>query len=281
MVTAEVFDNMLHAHQLEGELMLSLIEQFYTEEKTFSITGERYKLDYTTINARDPATGQVMNPVYAHKASFVIGEAPWRQALAESAFESAMQMLGQLAPVAPQVVTAIIDLVFEWSDLPNKEEILRRIRQTTGMPDPDEGETPEMQAKQQMQAQMQQAQFEAEMAGIQAQIKEAQAKGEKLDAEAMAKRLEALYMAAQGAQVIAANPLITPVADELLKSAGFVDRAGQGVIDPGLMQQQASQPMQPPMQEPMPEQMAGQIPDPLQADGAMQGIETPRADGVM
>ena len=48
MVTAEIFDNQLLAHQLEGELVLSMIEQFYTEEKTFSVTGDRYKLDYNT-----------------------------------------------------------------------------------------------------------------------------------------------------------------------------------------------------------------------------------------
>jgi hypothetical protein len=188
-----------------------------------------------------------------------------------------MQMLGQLAPVAPNVVTAIIDLVFEWSDLPNKNEILRRIRQVTGMPDPDEGESPEMQQQKAQQQQVAAAQFEAEMAQLRATIREAEAKGEKLEADAMAKRLEALYMAAQGAQVIAANPLITPVADELLKSAGFQDRAGQGVIDPSAVQQPAAP--ADPMQAMAVDQQAA-IPQPMQADGAMRGIETPQADGI-
>ena len=49
-------------------------------------------------------------------------------------------------PVAPQVVASIIDLVFEWSDLPNKQLIVQRIRQATGAVDPDEGETPEQAA---------------------------------------------------------------------------------------------------------------------------------------
>lgn len=278
MVTAELFDNLLLAHQLEGELTLSLVEQFYTEEKTFSITGERFALDYTTINQRDPVTGEVLNDVTQHKAAFVIGEAPWRQAMAEAAFESAMNMLGQLAPVAPQVVTAIIDLVFEWSDLPNKKTILQRIRQVTGMADPDEGETPEMQAQKAQQAQMAQAQFESQMAQFQAEIREAQAKGEKLEAEAMAKRLEALYMAAQGAQVIAANPLMTPIADELLKSAGFKDAQGTGVIDPSAVQQQAAPADQTAI---LPVDPAAEL---QQTDGAlagsMQGSITPEADGL-
>jgi hypothetical protein len=287
MVTAELFDNTLLAHQLEGDLCLALIEQFYTEEKTFSVTGDRFALDYHTINQRDPVTGQITNNVTAHKASFVVGEAPWRQTLAQAAFESAMEMLGQLAPVAPQVVTSIIDLVFEWSDLPNKNLILQRIRQVTGMSDPDKGDTPEVQQQKAQQKQMADAQFQAQMAQLQADIEEAKAKGLKLNAEAMAKRLEALYMAAQGAQVIALNPTVTPIADELLKSAGFVDAQGSGVIDPAAVPAQAepmpAEPMPPEALPPEAMPPEAMPPELMQADGAleggMSGSITPEADG--
>lgn len=267
--TAELFDNLMFAHQLEGELTLSLIEQYYTEPKVFSVTGDRYKLEYYEINNTDPVTGQKHNDVTARKAQYVIDEAPWRASLAEAAFEQAMAMLGQLAPVAPQAVIAILDLVFEWSDLPNKHTIVQRIRQATGMSDPEKGETPEQQAAKAQEQAMKQAQFEAEMAQLQASIREAQAKGEKLDAEAMAKRLEAVYMAAQAAQVIAQVPAVTPIADELLKSSGFKDAAGPGgaVID-------GQQPVAPPAQP------AAALPEPLQGDGAQAGIQTPAPDGV-
>lgn len=270
LLTAEPFDNMLLGHQLEGEITISLIEQFYTEEKTFSVTGERFKLDYITINQRTP-DGRVLNDVTQFKANFVIGDAPWRQSLAEAAFESAMQMLGQLAPVAPNVVVAIIDLVFEWSDLPNKETILQRIRQATGMSDPDEGETPEQVMKRQKQAMLAQAQFEADLAGLRAMVKEANAKGEKLDAEAMAKRLETVYMSAQAAQVAMQVPGAMIVADQLLESVGFQDRSGQGTgaqVPGGAPALPAPQPAAP-------------IPEPQQADGGMQGIETAAPDGVV
>jgi hypothetical protein len=129
----------------------------------------------------------------------------------------------------------------------------------------------------QQQQAMQKAQFDAQMAMLKADIRKAQASGEKLEADAMAKRLESLYMAAQGAQVLAMAPGITPVADELLRSAGFKDMGGQGVIDPGAMPAQPMQ-AQPAMQPPMP---PGQpMPELQQADGAMTGIETQAADGV-
>jgi hypothetical protein len=270
MVTAEVFDNLLFAHQLEGELTLALIEQFYREPKVFSVTGDRYKQDWHEINAVDPITGQRLNDVTAHKAAFVIGEAPWRQTLADAAFESAMNMLAQLAPVAPQVVTAIIDLVFEWADIPNKQLIVQRIRSVTNVPDPDEGESPEQQAQKQQQAQLAKAQFEAQMAQLQATIREAQGKGEKLEAEAMAKRLESLYMAAQAAQVITMAPAIAPVADELARSVGFKDQAGDGALNGAVPIAQAPQ--------------APALPEPQQADGALMGsqagIDSPAVTGV-
>jgi hypothetical protein len=280
MLTAEVFDNMLLAHQQEGELSTSLIEQFYTEEKTFSVTGERFKLDYVTINQQQP-DGRKLNDVTRHKATFVIGEAPWRQSLAEAAFESAMQMLGQLAPVAPQVVVSIIDLVFEWSDLPNKQTILQRIRAATGMSDPDQGETPEQMEQKRKQALLAQAQFESELAGLKATIKEAMAKGEKLDAEAMAKRLETVYMSAQAAQVALQTPGAMVLADQLLESVGFDDRSGNGTgaVVPDQPAAPASMALQPNGQPPG--QGGGAIPEPQQADGGMQGIETPGADGVI
>lgn len=280
MLTAELFDNLLLAHQMEGEIKIALTEQFYTAEKTFSVTGERFKLDYFTINQTDPVTGEKLNDVTRHKAQFVIGDAPWRQALAEAAFEQAMEMLGHLAPVAPQVVAAIIDLIFEWSDLPNKHTIIQRIRQATGQSDPDKGDTPEQQAQKQKQAALAQAQFNAEMAMLQAQVQEAKAKGLKLNAEAMAKKLEAIYMSAQAAQVAMQVPGAMVVADQLLESSGFVDESGQGTgaqLPPGAAPAPTEQPPQPNA----PGGAGSAIPAPQQADGAMNGIETPAADGVM
>jgi hypothetical protein len=288
MLTAEFFDNMLLAHQMEGELSLANIEQFYNDEKTFSVTGDRFKLDYTTINKRDPVTGEVTNDVTRHKAQFVIGEAPWRQSMAEAAFESAMNMLAQLAPMAPQVVVSILDLVFEWSDLPNKQTILQRIRQVTGMSDPDKGDTPEQQAKKQQDAAIAQKKFELEMAKLQADVNLATSKGTKLNSDEMLVKMTALYEAAQTAAVLAANPALTPIADAALASAGFVDGSGSpqtlgpdatpaAVVPPipGAPTQGAAA-VAPPE--------AGQQaapPELQQTDGAQAGIETPRTtDGA-
>lgn len=230
-LTAEPFDNLLLARQIEGEITLSLAEQYHDQPLEFQGSGESRRREFIKINQPGP-DGTKLNDITARKAAFVIGEAPWQQSLAEGAFESAMEMLGQLANVAPNVVIAILDVVFDMNPtLPKKGLILKRIRAATGMEDPDEGETPEQQAKKQQQAALAQAQFQAQLAGLQAEIREAQARGEKLDAEAMATRLTTLRDAAEAAAVLTSAPHIAPVADELARSVGFKDMAGDGALN--------------------------------------------------
>lgn len=270
-LTAQIFDNLLFARQLEGELKLSLVEQFYTQPKVFSIAGERAKRDYTRINQPGPS-GERLNDVTARKAQFVIGENAWKQTLQQAAFESLMDLMSQLAPTAPQVVMALLDVVFELADLPNKQTVLQRIREVTGHNDPDTPLSPEQQAAQAQQKQQQAMRVEAEMAQLQNAIREAQAKGEKLDAESLKTRVEALYVAMQAAQVIATVPHVTPVADELLASVGFKDQhPNAAAMSPGVVPEPASAvPAVPAVPEPQPQL----------GDGAATGIQTPAADGI-
>lgn len=272
LLTMELFDNLLFARQMEGEITLSLAEQFITEPLTVRTPQEGNKYEYAGINQPQP-DGTYLNDITKRRAKFVIGEQAWKSAYAEAAFDSLMQVLSQLASSAPEVVVGMLDVVFDMHpNLPRKKQILERIRSVNGQTDPNAKQTPEQQAAQQQQAAKAQAEYEAQMAQLKATIREAQAKGEKLEADAMAKRLEGVYMSAQAAQVLALAPQITPVADELLKSVGFVDmNAPEQVIDT------QAPPMQPPMQEPLPQEIP--LPDLQQADGAMQGIETPAADG--
>ena len=270
LITMELFDNLLFARQMEGEMALSLSEQFITQPMTVRTSGDNGRNEYTRINDPQP-DGTYLNDITQRQAHFTVGEQAWKQSFAEAAFEQLMQVMTQLASAAPQIVVNLLDVIFEMHpNLPRKQAILKRIRSVNGQADESGKMTPEQQAEMQQKQQMAQAQFEAQMAQLQAQIREAQAKGEKLEADAMAKRLEGLYLSAQAAQVLAMAPQITPVADELLKSVGFKDMNGPGVIDPAAMPPQPAPatPMQPP------------IPEMQQMDGGMAGSQTPMADGV-
>ena len=270
-LTMELFDNLLFARQREGEMVLSLSEQYITEKMTVRTADDAGAAQYMTINEPQP-DGSYANDITKRRAHFVVGEQAWKQSFVEAAFESLMQVMTQLAGAAPQIVVGMLDVVFEMHpNLPNKAAILSRIRQVNGQTASDGKMTPEQQQAKQQQAQTAQAQFDANMAKLQADIREAQAKGEKLDAEAMTKRLEGLYLSAQAAQVLAMAPGITPIADELLKSVGFKDQGGLPMIDAGV-------PAVPAEQAPLPPESA--IPPMQQMDGGMVGSETPTPDGV-
>lgn len=268
ITTTELFDNVALARKWEGEITLSLVEQYMLEPRTVRLAQDGMRFDRVQINQPGP-DGQVLNDISARRASFVIGEAPWKQSYSEAAFASIMDVLTQLAATSPRVVEAMLDVVFEMHpNLPRKAQILERIRSVTGQSEPGAKLTPEQQAQKAQQEQVAKAQFEAQMAQLMADITEAQAKGQKLEAEAMRTRMTALYEAAQAAQVLAQVPAVAPMADELLRSAGFKDMGGQaGPVGPVAAQQ------------PVPQ--AQPLPPLQQADGIASGIETPAPDGVL
>jgi hypothetical protein len=241
-LTTELFDNLLLARQMEGEMVLSLAEQFITMPVTVITEDDKNTQQYTTLNQWDEASGQYVNDITTRQARFKVGEQAWKQTLAEAAFDSMMQVFTQLAAAAPQVVLNILDVLFEMHpNLPKKAVILERIRAINGQAPLDGKLSPEQQADRRRKQAQAQAQFELQMAQMKAAVKEAQANGEKLEAETWAARLDALYQSAQAAATLMAMPQAMPVADELLRSAGFRDMAAPQVIDA----QQPAQPMPP------------------------------------
>lgn len=280
-VTAELFDNLRLARQLEGEIKLSLIEQYYTEPKVFRITGERSRHDFVEINEQDPLTGEIVNPITAMKAMFVIDEQDFRESLMQAMFEQLMDMTGKIAAVDPQFARNVLDLVMEYAQVPGASALVKRIRALTGQVDPDEEDSPEHVQKKQAQEQAQQAvtqkQIEAADAKTAetiasgklkaAQAEKAQAEIGKIDADRITRLLEGIYAAMQSGQLVAANPGVAPVGDELLKSAGFSDQNGQ----PTPMPEQQAMPVPP--ADPMP-------PPANHQTGMMAGSEIPGQDGV-
>jgi hypothetical protein len=231
VLTTELFDNDLLARQQEGELTLSLVEQYMTGPRVIALSGDRKQSQMVEVNKPQP-DGTVLNDLAARSAQFVVGEQAWRQTLAHSAFESMMELMGNLAQTAPQVVVACLDLILEYADVPNKEALLERVRAVTGQPGPDNQETPEQLAAKQQQQALQQKQIELQMAEFEAKVKETIAKGDKVAADAILARLNAMLAAATGAAQIVTAPGAMPIADEMLKSAGFVDQnAAAPVLD--------------------------------------------------
>lgn len=232
VVTTELFDNLRHAVQLAGEIELALIEQFYTEPKVVRLVGDRGNAQFLEVNRVDPATGQVLNDITAQNADFYVAQQDYRDSMRQAMFESLFDITGRLAQMAPEVAFKLLDLVVEMADVPNRDELVARIRQLNGMRDPDSQPSPEEQQAMQAQAQEQQMQQELLLARAKAELAELEAKRDKLTAEAIDKRLEAMRSALESAQLVAMAPPLGPVADELMRGAGY-DEASVPTPPPG------------------------------------------------
>lgn len=184
-VTAELFDNLRMSMQLAGEIMLSLVEQYYTERKTIRILGDRGQAQYMTVN-EEQEDGSVLNDITERQADFQVDAMNYSASVRQAMFESMMNLLGQIGN--PDIAMALLDIIIDVSDLPGKDEMVQRIRGITGQKDPDEmEETPEdMEAAG---AEQDQAAREAELqAALQElEMAERQAKTAKMNAEAKAK----------------------------------------------------------------------------------------------
>jgi hypothetical protein len=264
VATNKLFDNLRLAVQMEGELELSLMEQFVTDEKAFRITNMRGTPEFVTLN-----DGLPENDVTRTKADFVISEADWRATIRQAANE---QLTDMMMKMPPQVALVMLDLVIEGMDIENREELVKRVRQINGMRDPDATEpTPEEQEAAQakaIEAQAQEAMFKTELALKEAEVALKQAQANKADADAdRAKRqmigdsMTAAVAAMEAATAVVTMPTIAKVADNLLQEAGWKDiHTAAGGLPP------MPQPMPPapaPMQQP-PDAPNGMVPDQTQ-----------------
>lgn len=182
VVTAELFDNQRMAIQIAGEIELSLIEQFMTEEKVCRVTGEKGRMEFVYVNRQQPDERGELNDITARKADFVVDTQAYNATLRQTMFESLMELAKTLPP---EVTLNLLDLIIDASDIPGKDDLVARIRAINGQEDPnaDPNDPEVMQRKQaQMDAQAKQEELQAIIEELQIALQQAEV--EKLNAEA-------------------------------------------------------------------------------------------------
>lgn len=196
VVTALLFDNLREAVQLQGEINLSLIEQFYAEPKKIRIVNDRGRSEFMEVNEMgydDAGMPSMVNPITESQADFVVDTQDFRESMRMAMFDQLMEMTTRLDP---EVTMQILDLVVDLSDVPGKDEIVRRIRRLNGQTDPEDPKRDEIEAQADAQAQeeaeRQKRQHEAEIS-----VKEAQAG--KFGADTLKSEADATKSTAEGA----------------------------------------------------------------------------------
>jgi len=195
VTTADLFDNYRYAFKTLGEIVLSLMEQFYSEEKTIRITGNDGQPEYVEIN-KPGQDGEKINDITSTQADFIIDAQEYNATVQLSMAERLGDMISKL----PQEVSVyLVDLWIAMAPgLPEKERevALERIRGKLNLTDPDEDpDDPKVKARKEAQAAEMEKQkaiedrlIALEMALKEAEIKEKEAEAEKDFADADAKR---------------------------------------------------------------------------------------------
>ena len=191
VVTAEPFDNLRMAIQIQGEIQLSLVEQFMPMPKQIRLVGNKGALEWVKINQpKQGEDGSVTfeNDITESECDFVVDQQDFHATMRQSMFS---EMLDMVSKMPPEVGLRLLDLVIEFSDVPNKDEIVARIRKITGEADPNAKLTPEeaqqiqqAQAQAQQQAAMQQKAVELDLAIKEATVNKLNAEAQSLAARA-------------------------------------------------------------------------------------------------
>lgn len=171
--------------------MLSLVEQWYTEEKVIRLSGHKGQLEWVKVNTPEQQPDgsiRYLNDITASIADFVVSEQDYAGTLRQEMFNS---MLGLAGRMDPTTAMRLMTMAMDYSDLPNHEQMADEMRKLTRERDPNKPLTPEEQEQmqQQMQAQaealqMQQAAARAALYEQLAKVREINARAEKLEAEA-------------------------------------------------------------------------------------------------
>ena len=221
---ADLMDNFKEARAMVGELLMALIiEDLGTEETQVVIEGDVLNPPRTvTLNRaeRDPATNIVVlsNDVQRTRLKVAMEDVP-----SSSSFRA--QQLNALSEsvkaAPPEIQQVVMPFMIDLMDLPRKKEVVQAIRDAKGHADPN---AIREQVKQELMHDLKERELAIKEAESEARIKQ-------LMAQAVQTGVQAAFSAMQAGAQVAQMPMIAPIADEVMKGAGY-QRPTPGGDDP-------------------------------------------------
>lgn len=257
------------ARQIEGELVLSLIEQFYDRPFQFRITGDNLKdkIEFAKINSEDEPETNITRT----QSDFIVAERDYRTTMRQALSEQLISTAGTIAQYTgnPTLAVAMLTSAIDLQDLQDKDRLIEALREASGLPPLGETEE-ERQIREEQAQQSQQAQLEQQRADLELQMKEREAKIAEITARArktafdaelsriksIADKMASLKSGIEAGTIAVQSQGILPVVDELIDQVDQIlnlngaepapqPMPAQEPEQPSMMQQQA-QMQQPP-----------------------------------
>jgi hypothetical protein len=220
--TAELFDNLRLAVQLCGEKDLANIEQYMTLPMQVYISGEGKRggdwMRLNQVEQMPDGSWNVRNDVTKQQCKFIVDQQDYRESIRQAQAEQFWDMLGSLPP---DVIMSLLDLAVESTDLPQKDEIVKRIRKLNNQPDPDTENDPAAQAQRQQQdaaqQQAEQEQRQLEMRAALAKVGFDEARTSEINAKTKGLNLKSKQQAMDIAQLLRDLLPLAPAADRVFE----------------------------------------------------------------
>lgn len=132
-ILGPMFDNLRRSRKYLGEIVNDLITQLYDRPTTVRTTDEMGSYDYIEINSPsiDPETGEayLSNQISRMGVDIEIDEDVFRRSIREAMFSQLAEVMKSLPE---QLQVFFFDVLIEAMDIPNKEEILKRVKKIQG-----------------------------------------------------------------------------------------------------------------------------------------------------
>lgn len=204
---AELNGNYAAARRMVGEALLELVKEDLSgvEEQVTIDTGVSKRSVYINRKVADPQTGmQVLeNNTDAVSAKVQLADVPSSQSYRQQQFT---QMAEVAKSLPPQVQAFVVPFMFEASDIPNRKQIAKLLREKLGIA-LDDGSPEAEQAKAaaekqaQMEAERLAKRFDAELDELVAKAERLRAEAAKIKADITRSVLDAQAQAQMGGQV--------------------------------------------------------------------------------
>ncbi len=177
---AEINDNYRFGCQLVGELILGYLIEDLKQRENFSVVINRDdRLKRKTVVLNETTEHGRNNDITRLRAHIAL--APIQQTAAYKS-QLAERMMQTTAQLPPQVQSAVIDLVLDLTDVPNKAEFMERVRGALGVQKDMEDMTPEEQQAAQAQAQKEQQQQDLVFRELEAKVLKLEGEAQRLNA---------------------------------------------------------------------------------------------------
>lgn len=261
VITTVLSDMHALARKIEGEIVLSLIEQFMDRKFQFRITADNLKdeVAFSLINSENEPETDITKT----QSDFVVAERDYRTTLRQALSEQMISTAGTIAQYTgnPELAVAMLTSAVELQDLPDKDRLIGALRKAAGLPPLNETEE-ERQAREQQQDKEQQAAREQQQKLLELEQRERIAKAESIEASAEKTKAEAhgivsslqikllndkllaLKSGIEAGAIAGENQQVLPIADEMINQLDTLLNLS------GISQEKQQIPIQQPDQQP-------------------------------